>query len=59
MNWIVVCGAAKFGVSFNKLTFAFGVGVGVMVVAFVIVTPVMDVSCALDNGVSVGVVDSA
>ena len=58
MNWIVVCGNAKFAVWLNKLTLVFCVGVYVMLVRFTIVTPVIVETCAVVNGVKVGEVYS-
>ena len=57
-NVSVVCGNAKFAVGLNKLTFVFCVGVYDMLVRFTMVTPVIVETCAVVNGVKVGVVDS-
>jgi hypothetical protein len=56
-NVSVVCGKAKFAVVLNKLTFVFCVGAYDMLVRFTMVTPVIVETCAVVNGVNVGVVD--
>jgi hypothetical protein len=57
VNVSVVCGNAKFAVWLNKLTFVFCVGLYVILTGLTMVTPVIVETCAVVNGVNVGVVD--